>query len=84
MRLTRPRVKAAVMSDPWENRNAVRQWRAPPGPALMPEPARRAFSLLCLVAVPLLAGRNGHCATDHTKVAVPDTPSVSVAVTVTV
>jgi len=26
----------------------------------------------------------GHCTTDHTKVAVPDTPSVSVAVTVTV
>jgi hypothetical protein len=35
----------------------------------------------------VLTGRAGyltHCTTDHTKVAVPETPSVSVAVTVTV
>jgi hypothetical protein len=37
-----------------------------------------------LLAVLLLAGHRGHCTTDHTKVAVPETPSVSVAVTVTV
>ena len=29
-------------------------------------------------------GVRGYCTTDHTKVAVPETPSVSVAVTVTV
>ena len=34
--------------------------------------------------VPRLAEHEDHCTTDHTKVAVPETPSVSVAVTVTV
>ncbi len=37
---------------------------------------------------PVTPGRQhlgrGHCTTDHTKVAVPETPFVSVAVTVTV
>ena len=38
------------------------------GPAVIPDPR----------------GARGYCTTDHTKVAVPETPSVSFAVTVTV
>ena len=57
---------------------------APRGPGGDAGPARPAFSVLFSVAVLRLAGRRGHCTTDQTKVAVPETPAVSVAVTVTV
>ena len=53
------------------------------GPVVMPGPRGAGF-VLCPVAVLRLAEREDHCTTDHTKVAVPETPSVSVAVTVTV
>ncbi len=52
------------------------------GPAAMPGP-RGAGSFPCLVAAPA-SGRGGYWATVHTNVAVPETPFVSVAVTVTV
>jgi hypothetical protein len=69
-------VRAALVNKPCGN--APRESSGDAGPA------RRAFPVLCSVAVLLLAGRGSHCTTDHTKVAVPEAPSVSVAVTVTV
>jgi hypothetical protein len=57
---------------------------APRGPGGDARPARPALSVLCSVAVLLLAEPRGHCTTDQTKVAAPETPAVSFAVTVTV
>ncbi len=62
--------------DAWARRR--RASRA--GPAVMPGPRGARFPLL----VPLSAGPSGYWTTDQTKVALPETPSVSVAVTVTV
>jgi hypothetical protein len=52
------------------------------GPVLTPGP-RDADFVLGWIAAPL-TGRRGYWTTDHTKVAVPETPCVSVAVTLTV
>jgi hypothetical protein len=67
---------------------------APRGPGIITGLARRALAVLCyctcllhLLTAPAYCTcllHLAHCTTDQIKVALPETPSVSVAVTVTV